>query len=246
MEMISDNAAARLLSILRMGKTLEPSVSTKNAWMRIFELKAKDPDTSSVLMSKLGQVMLLPHETRILVEQYYPDQVEALNHTLNQIQIAFTSQNLSSTWETFIRHIDNHCISTLTMTTALLDNKLENKIIKIEQLDDFKSRVQTLIDETINSSLSNDFKKFMTHYLQKILSAMNDYLISGAMPILDAVEATLGHAVLDPNFKQALRDTDTGHKIRDMLGDLANVVTVATAATGAVAYIASNGFNLLG
>ena len=66
------------------------------------------------------------------------------------------------------------------------------------------------------------------------------------MPILDALEATIGHAVLDPEFKNELIETDTGLKIRDMLGDLANVITVATAATAAVAYISSNGFPLIG
>ncbi|EOW9269230.1 TPA: hypothetical protein PX805_003695 [Vibrio cholerae] len=132
------------------------------------------------------------------------------------------------------------------MTAALLENKLETSVIDTEQLDTFRIRVQDLIEHTIKSDLTSEFKKFMTHYLQKILSAINDYLISGAMPILDAVEATLGHAVLDPNFKEALKESETGQKIRDMLGDLANIVTVATAATGAVGYIATNGLPFLG
>lgn len=244
--MITDNSAARLLSILDHGKGLNPNTTIQNAWMNIFELKGDDPNSQSVLMSKLGQVMLLPHEIKLLVEQYYPTQAPALNHTLNQIQVAFTSLNLSNLWNEFIRHIDTHCISTLSMVAALLDNKLESKLIEHKELDSFRERVQLLISETVDSELSVEFKKFMTHYLQKILGAINDYLISGAMPILDAVEATIGHAVLDPIFKGELKDTDTGLKIREMLGDLANVVTVATAATGAVAYIASNGFPMLG
>lgn len=244
--MITDNSAARLLSILDYGKDLNPNTTIQNAWMDIFELEDSDPNSQSILMSKLGQVMLLPHEIKLLVEQYYPTQVPALNHALKQIKVAFTSARLSESWHQFINHIDTHCISTLSMVTALLDNKLESKLIEHKELDSFRERVQLLISETVNSELSVEFKKFMTHYLQKILGAINDYLISGAMPILEAVEATIGHAVLDPIFKDELKDTDTGLKIRDMLGDLANVVTVATAATGAVAYIASNGFPMLG
>ncbi|MGR2871218.1 hypothetical protein [Vibrio vulnificus] len=89
------------------------------------------------------------------------------------------------------------------------------------------------------------FKKYIQHYMQKILTAIDDYLISGAQPILDALEATLGHAVLDPEFKEDLKETETGSKIREVLGDLANVVTIATAATGAIAFIANNGVPLL-
>lgn len=244
--MLTDNAAARLLAILKQGKKMNPEASAQSAWMRIFELKGDDPHAPSILMSKLGQTMLLPHETKLLVEQYYPSQVSALTHTLKQIQVAFASQNLSSKWATFINNIDAHCINTLSMTSAMLDNKIESKLIESEKLELFRDRIQLLINETINSGLSKEFKKFMTHYLQKILSAINDYLISGAMPILDALEATIGHAVLDPEFKNELIETDTGIKIRDMLGDLANIITVATAATGAVAYISSNGFPLIG
>ncbi|EJG0692569.1 hypothetical protein C4G81_RS23445 [Vibrio parahaemolyticus] len=246
--MITDNSAARLLKILDEGKGINPNLGAKQAWGRIFELQniETSTETESILMSKLGQVMLLPHETMTLVEQYYPAQAPALNHTLAQIQAAFVSQNLSGKWDTFIRHIDKHCIDTLSMTTALLENKLETKLIDAEKLESFRIRVQELIEDTIKSDLTSEFKKFMTHYLQKILGAINDYLISGAMPILDAVEATLGHAVLDPDFKEELKESETGQKVRDVLGDLANVVTVATAATGAVAYIANNGFPLLG
>ncbi|MEZ8782599.1 hypothetical protein AB6D77_08090 [Vibrio splendidus] len=214
--------------------------------MEILGLDPNTPNVESLLMSKLGQVMLLPYETRMLVAQYYPSQVSSLTHTLKQIQKAFTNQNLSTTWATFIQHIDAHCIATLSMTSALLDNKLDTQLIEGDQLDDFKGKVQTILDETIASELSPEFKKFMTHYLQKILNSINDYLISGALPILDAIESTLGHAVLDPNFRDELKETETGSKIRVMLGDLANIVTVATAATGAAAYLASNGIPLLG
>lgn len=244
--MVTDNAAARLLAILETGKNINANLETKQAWMEIFKLKATTPNYESILMSKLGQVMLLPHETRILVEQYYPTQTASLAHTLHQIQKAFTNQNLSVAWVSFIQHIDTHCISTLSMTSALLDHKLETKLIENDQLDSFREKVTVLLHETVDSDLSSEFKKFMTHYLQRILHAINDYLISGAMPILDAIESTLGHAVLDPKFRDELKDTETGTKIRNMLGDLANIVTIATAASGAVAYLASNGMPLLG
>ncbi|ENM5795741.1 hypothetical protein V4V47_003779 [Vibrio mimicus] len=249
--MITDNAAARLLKILDEGKSINPNYPTKQAWGRIFKLENIDTSTEaqSTLMSKLGQVMLLPHETITLVEQYYPTQAPALNHTLAQIQAAFVSQNLSGKWVTFIQHIDTHCINALSMTAALLENKLETKVIDTEKLDNFRAKVQELIEQTIKSDLTSEFKKFMTHYLQKILNAINDYLISGAMPILDAVEATLGHAVLDPSFKEELKESETGQKIRAMLGDLANIVTVAAGAAGAagaVGYITKNGLPFLG
>ncbi|MGR5061111.1 hypothetical protein ACPV3O_22905 [Vibrio rotiferianus] len=243
--MITDNAAARLLAILELGRTFNANSNAKSAWMRLFGLTADTENCDSILMSKLGQVMLLPHETKILVAQYYPQQTSSLDHTINQVQKAFTAQNLSSSWSTFIQHIDDHCISTLSMTSALLDNKLDTQLIEEETLEKFKDQVQQLLNDAITSELSSEFKKFITHYLQKILTAINDYLISGALPILDAIHSTLGHAVLDPNFKKDLVDTETGNKISNMLGNLANVVTIASAATGAATFLATNGIPLL-
>lgn len=243
--MVTDNSAARLLAILELGKSLDPNINAKDAWMIILGVTSDTANAQSILMSKLGQVMLLPHETQIIFEQYYPYNSASLDYTLSQIQKAFTNQNLSQDWRIFISYIDTHCISTLSMTSALLDNKLGSKLIEKTELDSFKGKIREILDEVIHSDLTNEFKKFMTHYLQKILNSIDDYLISGAMPILLAVESTIGHAVLDPNFKSELRDTTTGDKIRHILADLANMTTVATAASGAISFLASKGFTLL-
>ena len=243
--MITDNPAARLLAILKNAHTLNGDARAKDCWLRIFELKGSDLNTSSILMSKLGQVMLLPHEIRVLVDQFYPNHASSLDHTLSQIQKAFIAQNLSGNWNTFSQHIDVHCINGLSMVSAMLDVKLDSKLIEKEVLTEFYSKVQELSDEVLSADLPSEFKKFMSHYLWKILNAIGDYLISGAMPILASVEATLGHAVLDPDFRSILNADGVGKKIREVLAALADTATVATAAAGAVAYIASNGFPML-
>lgn len=244
--MRSDNPAARLLEILKQGKEQNGGFSTKVVWSSIFSIEEDDfVAAESLLMAKLGQVMLLPHEIQILVSQYYPELSRDLIHSMSKLQDAFTRQNLSGAWSSFIDHIDIHCISTLSLTASLLDNKLETCLIDKDNIDEFRLRVQNLINDALTIELDKDFKKFIVHYLQKILTALNDYLISGAQPILDALEATLGHAVLDPKFKEHLKDNGFGENVRKFISDLANVVTVATAATGAVAYISANGFPLL-
>lgn len=244
--MRSDNPAARLLEILKKGKEHDGGYGAKSIWSTILSIEEDDSVTAeSLLMAKLGQVMLLPHETQILVSRYYPELSIDLIHAMSKLQSAFTGQNLSGTWSSFINHIDVHCLSTLSLTASLLDNKLETNIINNNDIEAFRVRVQTLISDALNIELDKDFKKFIVHYLQKILTALNDYLISGAQPILDALEATLGHAVLDPKFKEHLKENGFGKNVREFISDLANVVTVATAATGAVAYISANGFPLL-
>ncbi|WP_421206828.1 hypothetical protein [Aeromonas enteropelogenes] len=244
--MRSDNPAARLLAILKLGQTHNINSIAKSVWFSIFSIEEEDlVAAESLLMAKLGQVMLLPHNTQNLVSTYYPELSEDLTYVMSKLQDAFIRQNLSGAWSTFIGHIDVHCISTLSMTATLLDHKLETSLIAPDDIERFRERVQTLISDSLKIELNKEFKKFIVHYLQKILTALNDYLISGAQPILDALEATLGHAVLDPEFKEHLKEDGFGKNVREFIGDLANVVTIATAATGAVAYITEHGFPLL-
>ncbi|WP_370598912.1 hypothetical protein NMD15_07120 [Plesiomonas shigelloides] len=243
--MSTDNAASRLLQILIKGREIAPETDASVAWLLLFELNASMPNYKSLQMSKLGQVMLLPYETRLLMQQHYPSLLESVDYSLNQVQTAFASQNLSGSWSTFINFIDSHCISALSMVTKLLDHELKTQLIPDEKIINLKSDVNKILDETISSDLTSDFKRFMVHYLQKILNAINDYLISGAMPILDAIESTLGHAVLDPSFRHELADTSTGKNISKVLSDMANVVTIATAATGAALYLSTNGIPLI-
>ncbi|EHK5111943.1 hypothetical protein I2702_004762 [Vibrio parahaemolyticus] len=243
--MITDNPAARLHAILKQGQEFPTSTPTKDAWSQLLNIDEQGVGQESILMSKLSQFVLLPHQVQELVSLHYPEQSDNLRYAMNKLQQAILKQNLSGSWSSFSSHIDQHSLSTLSMVAALLEHKLDTKLIDTDELSEFKARLHTVLDEAIDSNLSTSFKKYIAHYLQKILTAINDYMISGAQPILDALEATLGHAVLDPEFTEDLKKTETGSKIREILGDLANVVTIATAAGGAVAYLSSNGVPLL-
>ena len=243
--MTNDNPAARLLNILEEGKKIDIGAGTKGAWMKVLAVKSTGFESESLLMAKLGQFMLLPHETQALMSQHFPTQSKDMSHCISCIQTGISKQNLSGNWASFISHIDAHTISTLSMSSALLDMKLETKLITTEELDSLKQKVSAILDELIKTDLPSEFKKFMTHYLNKILSSINDYFISGALPILTSLEATLGHAVIDPEFRKTLKDSPIGEKIRGTLGDIANVVTIAAAASGAAAFITKVGLPLL-
>lgn len=239
--MTNDNAASRLLAILQQGKALNGTKPTKDAWMSILDVDKNQPNYEIELTAKLGKVMLLPHEINVLLSQYYPTQVVCLRPAQYQIQNAFTKQELSRTWNTFIDNIDSNCINSLSLASALLDVKLNTKLIDDEKLAEFKVTVSELLNEVITSSLDDEFKRFMAHHLQKILDSINYYYISGAMPILDAAESTIGHAVINPKFREEMKNTDVGCKIFKFISVLSDVTTVATAAQGAIAHISGKG-----
>lgn len=75
-------------------------------------------------------------------------------------------------------------------------------------------------------------KTMLLRQLFQIQEALESYSISEIEPIMDAVQSTLGLAVIDPEYKQEIKSgsgSKFGDRISSLLGDVANVVTVAGA-----------------
>ena len=79
----------------------------------------------------------------------------------------------------------------------------------------------------LQSDSDSELKKYIIHHLRQILIAIDEYKITGALPILDAIESTIGHAYLDKKYYSFLKDTDIGKQIVVTLGVAANLVTIA-------------------
>ena len=95
----------------------------------------------------------------------------------------------------------------------------------------------------LSSDIDIEVKKYLIRYIRKILTGIDDYFLTGALPILEAVETAVGHANIDKKYKTFLTDTEFGKKILDTLAATANVVTVAVGLpqlTTAIAMIAGN------
>lgn len=60
-----------------------------------------------------------------------------------------------------------------------------------------------------------------------MIVSIDKYRLTGALPLLDAIDTTIGHAFLENGYKSFLTDTELGKRLLDTLGSMANVVTVA-------------------
>jgi hypothetical protein len=60
-----------------------------------------------------------------------------------------------------------------------------------------------------------------------MIISIDEYRLTGALPLLDAIDTTIGHAALEKNYKSFLTDTELGKRLLDTLSSMANVVTVA-------------------
>lgn len=218
-----DNPAARLLSIIEQGKTIDANFGCRQAWERILNVSNNNP----MLMSRLGKAMELTELTISALREFFPQQGNTWGHWESQVNSAFMTQNLNSHWSTFISNIDSHSITYLRMASDLLNAKSNTKILIDADIDSVKIQLNDLCDEIIASTLDDEVRKYLSRYIRKIIVAIDEYRITGALPLLEAVETTIGHAHLHSEYKSFLTDTELGRRLLETLGSMANVVTVA-------------------
>jgi hypothetical protein len=218
-----DNPAARLLSILEQGKTFKKTDPCRAVWEQILEPNGDE----SLLMSRIGKVMELPRQTVELVKQTDPDE-DSWPHWASQVNAAFMVQNMHGHWETFIGNIDSHSISYLRLTSKLLARVTNAKIINSDRLREIKTEFQSILDELLASDQPDVIKTYLARSLRQIITAIEEYRLTGALPLLDAVDMTTGHIVRSGSLYSAFTSTALGGRLVEQLNAMAAVVTVAT------------------
>ena len=212
--MNNDNPAARLVSIFEKGKKIPSNTNCREAWKQIL-----GPVESDVMLfSRLGKIMELPEQTIQALVDGFPNQGNTWSHWAGQVNQGFSAQNLNASWDSFINHIDAHSITYLTLASDLLQSKSNTKLIADEQIGSVRERFQALYEEVLTSEdIPDEIKKYVVRYLRKILIGIDEYHLTGALPLLDAVEVMVGHSAVDKNYHDFLTNNELGKRILDTL-----------------------------
>lgn len=218
-----DNPAARLLAIIENGKSISAHVNCRVAWEQLLDVENNNP----LLISRLGKVMELPDSIIQAIKENFPNQQDTWSHWSTQVNHAFMVQNLNANWQTFINEIDQHSVTYLRLASDLLQVKSNTKILIDGEISPIRERLLGLLEEVLSGNLSDDIKKYLARNIRKIIVSIEEYKITGALPLLDSIESTIGHAHIDEPYKNFLVDTELGRRILDTLGAMSNLVTVA-------------------
>ena len=222
--MNTDNPAGRLLHILQECQKIQSTVTGRDAWRKILNVNASN---DALLVSRLGKVMELPHQVINDIQNNFPNQKNSHKHWSEKVNTAFTQHDLNGQWGIFKQHIDEHTINYLTMSVDLLDTKENITILSNEKIVKMREQIDDILKEIIKMDIDINFKKYLTRYLRQILTSIDEYNISGIVPIMESIEATLGHAFLDEEYRTNLTNTDSGKKIIKALSSVADIITVS-------------------
>lgn len=220
----TDNPAGRLLYILQECKKISQTTTAREAWRKILNVNTNN---DALLVSRLGKVMELPNQVINDIQNNFPNQKNSHRHWSTKVNTAFTQHDLNGLWSKFIQHIDEHTIDYLTMSVDLLDTKENITILSTEEMANIREKIDTILQEIIKMDLDENFKKYLTRYLRQILISIDEYNISGVIPIMESIEATLGHAFLDKQYRINLTNTEFGKKIIKVLSSVADIITIS-------------------
>ena len=218
-----DNPAARLLALLLVGKSKATNAQCRVVWEEILDAQGNQP----LLMARLGKVMELPALIIEAVQQAYPEEGNTWSHWESQVNAVFMVQNLHAGWASFIDNIDDHSITYLRMTANLLASKSNTKLMAAESLSTIRGELQRIHDELLDSDEPDEIKKYLSRNIRRMIVSIDEYRLTGALPLLDAIDTTVGHALLETNYKTFLTDSELGKRLLDTLSSMANLVTVA-------------------
>lgn len=220
--MTADNAASRLLELLKNAKEIDQNIQSSRAWQKL--LKTKEP---AVLLSRLGKMMALPEEISATLSNRVDTSRDVTQHISNQFFSAFSSHKLGDKWEVFVSRIDNHMFNYLSLASTLLETQASTKRLADHDLEEIRLDMLDILDKSRDSNLPPRVKAYIVSHLHEILSALDDYFITGAEPILTRIEASFGHAYVDKEYKGFLLDHELGKRLLESLTAAANLVTVA-------------------
>jgi hypothetical protein len=160
------------------------------------------------------------------LEELFPDHKSTWAHWESTVNAAFMVQNMHGHWETFNKNIDDHTINYLRLSSELLQARTNTKRVVDDELKEVRSRLDAVLQEVLASEQPDEVKAYLVRNLRKIITALDEYKLTGALAVLDAVEIATGHAALDTRYKNFLFDTELGKRMLDTLSATANVVAV--------------------
>lgn len=222
--MVISNPAKLLLVVLNAAMRHQGGQNCKVVWKQVLHVR---DDSDAELFSRLGKVMTLPQQAIVLLQEHYPAQASAHHHWSNQVNSAFSNQQLMGHFDSFRDAIDRHTLNYLTMASDLLSYKVQAVELSNETLQSLSVKVSNLLQEVLSSSsIDAKAKLFVVATLHKLQSAIDEYSITGAGPILEQLDAAAGRATLDGDLAAKIRASDIAARFVDLLSATANALTV--------------------
>lgn len=223
--MTNDNPAARLLSILESIHDTPPNTPCKNAWCSALGINDRN---DSDLMVGLSQLMGTSVEAVLLMNERFPALKPQTSQWHIHLVMALTSQQLASNIHTFINGYPRTNNDFLKVMDQMIGISAPTEI-DLSIVNEFREGISSLINETLESQLEPKAKNYLVKALRRILAALDNYRLTGVVPVIESIELVAGHMFTDSQFKTSM-SSDFGNRVFSVIGAMADSIAIATGA----------------
>lgn len=205
-DLLQDNPASRLLSILHRAIDMEYGDNDKSAviWAKVLKVENKP----SELFPAYSKLFILTDEAYEAVSRFYPKQLAT--HAAWQKGISKCLQSNSLYHHPWKQAIDQLKSSNIIDMLQVAEDNLAHYVVRtfvdelsIEKLKEEFEDLKIKISE--ESSFSSQLKYFLVGELEKILNALDRYELNGSSPIRDAIYNIVSNVDLEKNDKFSFR-----------------------------------------
>lgn len=128
-------------------------------------------------------------------------------------------------------------IDTVSMLLDTQDTSIavHEKELTKEELTELKKTVLDFQEKVINSEIELGLQEYLNRHIRAILAAIDDYRISGVVPVVEALEGFCGHVALTSRTNEGYMDKmkDAGFlEVVRTFNDLASFASVSVPAIG--------------
>lgn len=172
--------------------------------------------------------MQLPAEAIAALRIEHEDELQTARHWEAQVNAAFAKQNLREHWNTFIGNIDQHSLNYLKAHAKLINGGKQIKPLAMDTVDDARVKLGELIDAAMaDEALDPAVRIALVRNLRKLVSALEEYKITGSSAVLDSISILYGQGFFDANYGAAIQTNSSfGRTLNSVVGGLANAMTI--------------------
>lgn len=191
-----DNPAGRLHKLL-LDAGVPPKASDESkVRVRWAEVLGIEPEDHPTLLARLSKVLALPPQVRVAVEDVPEEEKDDFLAPLPYIETAFVTLNLDQPWKNFGRPITPDVMTGLGFCDWLLRKHKTEPHLPDEERERIHKEVRDLFEDVRANEDDDDLRKFLLRHLKAMDDALQEYKISGAPPVEEAIHAAMGDGVI--------------------------------------------------
>ena len=199
------------------------------AWRTVLELPESVDDLMT--MNKVGKIFTLPSIIEALIKRFSDLDADLYLGWRADLFIAFRSIHFEAQFNQFASRLSDSLLINIRFCAHELDKRAPEKNVSADDLAKLRESAWALYEEVLASDLPPSLFRYLLDYLYLILSAIDDYNITGAAALERALNAAIGTVATDRPTAADVQQSPLGERFWALVSRICLLLQLAKSAT---------------